>query len=49
LIESDLHVAGERMDGMLEEMYRKVCEIKGWGLREGTEKIRRNYEEFIFG
>jgi Tat protein secretion system quality control protein TatD with DNase activity len=49
LIESDLHIAGERMDGMLEEMYRKVCEIKGWGLREGAEKIRRNYEEFIFG
>lgn len=49
LIESDLHTAGKSMDSMLAEMYRKVCEIKGWGLREGIERIRKNYEEFIFG
>lgn len=49
LVESDLHTAGERMDGYLEEMYRKICEIKGWGLREGVERIGKNYEEFIFG
>ncbi|MDA4132703.1 MAG: TatD family hydrolase [Thaumarchaeota archaeon] len=49
LVESDLHTAGERMDGMLEAMYRKVCEIKGWELREGVERIRKNYEDFIFG
>ncbi|KAJ9137323.1 Cut9-interacting protein scn1 [Pleurostoma richardsiae] len=49
LVESDLHTAGPRMDQFLEDMYRRVCEIKGWGLREGIERIRRNYEEFIFG
>ncbi|KAI9167189.1 Cut9-interacting protein scn1 [Paramyrothecium foliicola] len=49
LVESDLHIAGERMDGMLEDMYRKLCEIRGWELREGIEKIRKNYERFIFG
>ena len=49
LIESDLHIAGDRMDGMLEDMYRKVCEIRGWELRAGVEKIRKNYERFIFG
>jgi Tat protein secretion system quality control protein TatD with DNase activity len=49
LIESDLHTAGQEMDDMLEEMYRKVCEVKGWGLREGVERIRNNYYEFIFG
>jgi Tat protein secretion system quality control protein TatD with DNase activity len=49
LVESDLHVAGEMMDAMLEDMYRKVCEIKGWGLRDGVERIARNYEEFVFG
>lgn len=49
LIESDLHCAGEEMDHAIERMYRKVCEIKGWTLQEGIEKIRRNYEEFIFG
>ncbi|KAM0325891.1 hypothetical protein ACHAQA_007194 [Verticillium albo-atrum] len=49
LVESDLHTAGEEMDGMLEAMYRKVCQIKGWTLEEGVRKIGRNYEEFIFG
>ncbi|KAK7704606.1 Cut9-interacting protein scn1 [Diaporthe eres] len=49
LVESDLHTAGQPMDDMLEEMYRKVCEVKGWGLREGVERIRTNYHEFIFG
>lgn len=49
LVESDLHTAGQPMDDMLEEMYRKVCEVKGWGLREGVERIRSNYHDFIFG
>ncbi|KAK1991204.1 Metallo-dependent hydrolase [Colletotrichum falcatum] len=49
LVESDLHIAGDEMDARLEEMYRKVCEIKGWGLQEGVERIGRNYREFIFG
>lgn len=49
LVESDLHVAGDSMDGMLEDMYRRICKIKGWELRDGVEKIARNYEEFVFG
>lgn len=49
LIESDVHCAGEDMDHYLEQMYRKVCEIKGWTLQEGVERVRKNYEEFIFG
>ncbi|PNP73741.1 hypothetical protein FNYG_12931 [Fusarium nygamai] len=49
LVESDLHTAGERMDSELEEMYRVVCEVKGWGLGEGVGKIAENYREFIFG
>lgn len=49
LVESDLHMAGEQMDAALEDMYRRVCEGKGWELREGVERIARNYETFVFG
>lgn len=49
LVESDLHYAGEDMDVALEQMYRRICDIKGWSLEEGVAKIRRNYEEFLFG
>ncbi|KAK7743135.1 Cut9-interacting protein scn1 [Cytospora paraplurivora] len=49
LVESDLHTAGEDMDEFLEDMYRKVCEVKGWDLVKGVERIKQNYEAFIFG
>lgn len=49
LLESDLHCAGQEMDSLLEDIYRRVCEAKGWDLREGVQQIKRNYEEFIFG
>ena len=49
LVESDLHSAGKEMDEALEDMYRRVCDGKGWELREGVERIGRNYETFVFG
>ncbi|OAA80885.1 Deoxyribonuclease, TatD [Akanthomyces lecanii RCEF 1005] len=49
LIESDLHTAGADMDGMLEDMYRHVCKVKGWELEDGVARIRKNYQTFIFG
>ncbi|KAJ4270499.1 Cut9-interacting protein scn1 [Fusarium torreyae] len=49
LVESDLHIAGEQMDSALEDMYRHVCEVKGWELEEGVNQIAKNYKEFILG
>ncbi|EEU36827.1 uncharacterized protein NECHADRAFT_42212 [Fusarium vanettenii 77-13-4] len=49
LVESDLHTAGDRMDDELEDMYRAICEIKGWTLDEGVGRIASNYREFVFG
>ena len=49
LIESDYHCAGEKMDELLKEIIRKVCEIKGWELRQGLKQLKENYLRFVFG
>ena len=49
LVESDLHCAGERMDGLLKDVVKKVCEIKGWNLKTGAKRLKRNWENFVFG
>ncbi|KAL8788768.1 MAG: hypothetical protein Q9195_007129 [Heterodermia aff. obscurata] len=49
LVESDLHCAGERMDGLLERMVRVVCRAKGWGLEEGVRRLGNNWGRFVFG
>ncbi|KAF5023024.1 hypothetical protein F66182_4908 [Fusarium sp. NRRL 66182] len=48
LVESDLHTAGEAIDDALEEMYRAICQFKGWSVEEGVGKIAANYREFVF-
>ena len=49
LAESDLHAAGGRMDELMEEIVRKICDIKGWSLVEGVNQLASNWKEFIFG
>jgi Tat protein secretion system quality control protein TatD with DNase activity len=49
LIESDLHTAGENMDGYLEEVARKICQVKGRGLHDSVVQLNRNWRRFVFG
>ena len=49
LVESDLHCAGERMDQLLVDIVRKVCEIKEWDVEDGARRLKENWKKFIFG
>jgi Tat protein secretion system quality control protein TatD with DNase activity len=49
LVESDLHTAGQAMDERMEDIVRRICEIKGWALEEGVRILKRNWIRFVFG
>ena len=48
LAESDLHAAGERMDELMEDVIRRICQIKGWSLESGVKQLASNWRHFIF-
>ncbi|MCJ1459915.1 hypothetical protein MMC28_010294 [Mycoblastus sanguinarius] len=49
LAESDLHAAGEKMDDLLEDIIRTICEIKGWQLDQGVKQLASNWMHYILG
>lgn len=49
LIESDMHIAGERMDQHLKEIAIKICDLKGWELEHGVKQLGSNWRAFVFG
>lgn len=49
LVESDLDRAGEDVDVRMEDIVRRICRIKGWGLEEGVRQLGRNWHGFVFG
>ncbi|KAL2848096.1 hypothetical protein BJY01DRAFT_212257 [Aspergillus pseudoustus] len=49
LIESDLHIAGDEMDERLEQVTRQVCDLRGWGLKQGVQQLADNWNRFAYG
>lgn len=49
LAESDLHAAGDRMDDLMQEIIRTICQIKDWPLEEGVKRLASNWMHFAFG
>lgn len=49
LVESDLHTAGDRMDQHMEDIVRRICQVKSWRLDQGVQILAQNWRRFAFG
>ena len=49
LVESDYHRAGEKMDDLMEDIVRKICQIKDWSIQGGIEQLAMNWRRFVYG
>jgi Tat protein secretion system quality control protein TatD with DNase activity len=49
LVESDLHSVGAKSDEVMENMARKICEVRGWTLENGCRILSRNWWRFVTG
>ena len=49
LVESDLHIAGEEMDAVLQEAAEIVAKVKGWGAQEVGRVLQGNWLAWVYG
>ena len=49
LVESDMHIAGEEMDAVLQEAAEIVGKVKGWGAQEVGRVLRENWLAWVYG
>ena len=49
LVESDLDTFGELLDEKMEDVSKRVCEIKGWSLTDGISQLSSNWHRFVYG
>ncbi len=49
LIESDLHRAGAEMDGRLDSVFQRICDVKKWPSEKGVKILGENWRRFVFG
>ncbi|KAK9374149.1 uncharacterized protein V1513DRAFT_446821 [Lipomyces chichibuensis] len=49
LVESDFHMAGKKMQALLAEIVKFVCEVKGWELDQGVRTLGNNWRAFVYG
>lgn len=49
MVESDLHTAGSQMDAAISQAAILVCKTRGWTLEEGSRRMERNWERYVYG